>query len=131
MFKDGKPQYLELQKGDTDQGQAGTELGDESAETAGPEGLEEPEEDAPAGDSGENPEADLKWKDRAAQWNERWKKTMQELTRPVKIVPVVFVEPIPNKKATAALKAIQRVVAEPRRSSHPHGFRARICKCPP
>ena len=121
LFKDGKPQYLELQKGDTDHaipeeweddflaGESGAEPGDESAETAGPEGLEEPEEDAPAGDSGENPEADLKWKDRAAQWNERWKKTMQELTRPVKIVPVVFVEPIPNKKATTTLKAIQRV----------------------
>ena len=41
--------------------------------------------------------------------HERWKATIAQLKKPVKIVPVVYVQPLPRKSAAVVLKGLQRM----------------------
>ncbi|CAE6952681.1 RE1 [Symbiodinium sp. CCMP2592] len=54
---------------------------------------------------------DPDWEKRAQQWNDRWKATIETLTEPVEVVPLVFVEPISSKRASVTLRGLQRIAS--------------------
>ena len=47
--------------------------------------------------------------ERVKAWNARWQAAVADMKKSVRIVPVIFVEPIPSKKASVTLKAVQRI----------------------
>ena len=69
------------------------------------EGLEAPVEENEVEASGLDPA----WEERAKQWNDRWKAIISELTEPVEVVPLIFVEPIASKRAATTLRGLQRI----------------------
>ena len=71
------------------------------------EDLKDPEAEAEAEAEPETRNAGTD--DHVKKWHEKWKATVAELKKPVKIVPIIFVEPMPSKKASITLKAIQRI----------------------
>ena len=119
IFRDGRPQPNE----DPSEDPAIPEEWDDD-QVSGPAVAEQADLFAAPPDSPEidNPEDlgyDKDWETRAKQWNERWKAAIDTLTEPVKVIPLVFVEPIASKKATTVLRGLQRIYTRIRLMNYP------------
>ena len=71
--------------------------------------LDPAESEAEDEEDPESPEARDK---RAQECNDRWKEAIKELQKPVRVVPLVFAEPIASKTASVVLRAIQRIYSK-------------------
>ena len=109
LFKNGKPQPCSSP--DVEDHPIPAQWEDDDVAGPFPEDYKDLFEEGPE-PSAEEDEAsglDSAWEDRAKRWNDRWKAIISELTQPVEVVPLVFVEPIASKRAATTLRGLQRM----------------------
>ena len=112
-YQDGRPEVLGSDAQDydipadwqEDAADPSAEPGEQGLSLDPAEGEAEDEEDP------DSPEARDK---RAQECNDRWEEAIPELPKPVRVVPLIFAEPIASKKASVVLRAIQRVYSKTR-----------------
>ena len=110
-YQDGRPEVLGSEAQDydipadwqEDAADPSAEPGEQGLSLDPAEGEAEDEEDP------DSPEARDK---RAQECNDRWEEAIKELQKPVRVVPLVFAEPIASKKASVVLRAIQRIYSK-------------------
>ena len=120
LFRDGRPQPCGES---SEEPSIPTEWEEERVEGPAPleqEDVFQPEAEAPL--EMEDPQElglDARWEERAEQWNQRWRATIDALTEPVEVVPLVFVEPIASKRAITTLRGLQRIYTRIRLMNYP------------
>ena len=110
-YQDGRPEVLGSEALDydippdwqEDAADPSAEPGEQGLSLDPAEGEAEDEEDP------DSPEARDK---RAQECNDCWEEAIKELQKPVRVVPLVFAEPIASKKASVVLRAIQRIYSK-------------------